>query len=104
MRPTPLQVADIESVLGAAVAGMLALELAVRLFLGLAFSSAATCASVSTRPPCALLASSALSRFIVSRVMAQPHAAHAAGETTSPSKGGAAQSRCGRSRRAQQPQ
>jgi hypothetical protein len=37
-------------------------------FSVLAFSSAATCASVSTRPSCALLASSALSRlFMVSR-------------------------------------
>ena len=35
MRPDPLQVADIEGVLGAAVAGMLALELAMGLLLGL---------------------------------------------------------------------
>ena len=35
MRPNPLQIADIEGVLGAAVTWMLALELAVRLLLGL---------------------------------------------------------------------
>src|SRR3954470_24496759 len=45
--PDPLHVADIECVLGAAIARMLALELAMRLLLGLSFSSATTCASVS---------------------------------------------------------
>src|SRR4051794_168572 len=63
--PDPLHIADIERVLGAAIARMLALELAMRLFLVLAFSSATTCASVSTRPSWALLASSALSRLVM---------------------------------------
>ena len=48
--PDPLQIADVERVLGAAVPGMLALELAMGLLLILAFSSAANSASVSTRP------------------------------------------------------
>jgi hypothetical protein len=62
--PNALQVADIERILGAAIARMLALELAVGFLLGLGLSSATTCASVSTK----LLASSALSRlFMVSR-------------------------------------
>src|SRR3984893_18521775 len=66
--PDPLQIADIERMLGAAVARMLALEFAMASFSVLAFSSATSWASVRTRPSWALLASSALSRlFMVSR-------------------------------------
>jgi hypothetical protein len=63
--PKRLQVADIERILGPAITRMLALELPWASFSVLAFSSAASCASVSTRPSCALLASSALSRFFM---------------------------------------
>ena len=55
----------IESVLGAAIIGTFALELAVDLFSVLAFSSATTWASVRTKPSCAIRASSALSRVLV---------------------------------------
>src|SRR5215211_7116882 len=66
--PDPLHVADVERVLGAAVARALALELAVASFSVLAFSKAASWPSVSTRPSWATLVSSALRRFfIVSR-------------------------------------
>ena len=64
----PLQVADIEGVLRAAVARDSLSNSPVSLLLGLAFSSATSWASVRTRPSSALLASSALSRlFMVSR-------------------------------------
>ena len=65
--PDALERADIERVLGYAVIRALTLELAVRLLVELGLSSAATCASVGTRPSCALLASSAFSRFFPSR-------------------------------------
>src|ERR1700737_419538 len=65
--PDPLQIANIERVLGAAVARMLALKFAMGLLLGLGLF-ATSWASVSTRPSWALLASRALSRlFMVSR-------------------------------------
>src|SRR2546430_12807524 len=66
--PDPLQIANIERVLGAAVARRLALKFAMRLFSVLAFPSATSWTSVSPRPSWALLASRALSRlFLVSR-------------------------------------
>ena len=47
----PLEIADVERVLGPAIARMLAFELAVSLLFSVfAFSSATTWASVSTRP------------------------------------------------------
>src|SRR4051794_28087012 len=57
--PNPLQVADVERVLGPAVARALALELAVRFLSVLAFSSAASWLSLRTKPSWATLASSA---------------------------------------------
>src|SRR5262249_16465452 len=80
-----LQIADIEGVLSAAVTRMLALELAVRLLLGLGLFQRDDLRLVSTRPSWALLASSALSRFFIflrywrSRTQRTP-----AGETMSP--------------------
>ena len=45
-----LQIADVEGVLGAAVAGMLALEFAMRFLLGLGLFQRNDLASVSTMP------------------------------------------------------
>jgi hypothetical protein len=51
----------------------------------LAFSSATTCASVSAKPSCALLASSALSRFAMVSSSRRCHTQRTpAGETVSP--------------------
>jgi hypothetical protein len=61
--PHPFQRVDVECVLRHPVAWALALELAVCLLVESAFSSAATCASVTTKSSCAL--SSCF--FIVSR-------------------------------------
>ncbi len=58
---------------------MFALELTMRPFSVLALSSAMTCASVSTKPSWALLASSALSRFFMDPSRGAAHAAHASG-------------------------
>src|SRR6516165_1166994 len=80
-----LQVADIERILGAAVPGCSLSNSPCASFSVLAFSSATTCASVSTRPSWALLASSALSRFfIVSRLWHSHTQRTPAGETVSP--------------------
>ena len=80
-----LQIVDVERVLGALIARMLALESPCASLLGLGFSSATTCASVSTRPSWALLASSALSRlFMVSRSWRSQTQRTPAGETVSP--------------------
>src|SRR5579872_5791121 len=66
--PDPLHGADVERVLGAAIARAFALEFACASFSLLAFSSAASWLSVRTRPSWATLASRAFSRFfIVSR-------------------------------------
>src|ERR1700752_4373779 len=76
-----LQVADIECILRAAIARMLALELA----MGLLFRRAVSWASVSTRPSWALLASKALSRlFMFSRSWRSHTQRTPAGETVSP--------------------
>jgi hypothetical protein len=63
--PNPLQRADIEGVLGTAIAGAFAVEFAVGFLLGLGLLQAVTWASVSTSPSCAILASSAFSRFLM---------------------------------------
>ena len=68
--PDPLQIANIECVLGAAVARTLALKFAMGLLLGLGLfqRDELGLGSVRTRPSWALLASRALSRlFMVSR-------------------------------------
>src|SRR5271166_253567 len=99
-----LHVADVESVLRAAIAGALAFELTsgdvsikLRLrsltspspcasFSVLAFSKATTCASVKIRPSCATLASRALRRFfIVSRSCRCQTPRTPAGEIENPS-------------------
>ena len=54
------QRADVKRIPRAAVAGALTFELAMCSLSVFAFSSAATCASVSTKPSCALLASRTL--------------------------------------------
>src|ERR1700732_4548366 len=66
--PDPLQIANIERVLGAAVAWMLALKFAMASFSALAFSSAASWLSVRMKRSCAIFASSAFKRsFMVVR-------------------------------------
>src|SRR3954468_18342273 len=77
--PDPLHGPDIECVLGA-LSNSPCVSFSV-----LAFSSATTCASVSTSPSCALLASSALSRlFMVSRSWRSHTQRTPAGDTVSP--------------------
>src|SRR5262249_56561958 len=63
--PDALQGADIKRVLRPAIAGALALELAVRSLSALAFSRAASCASVNRMPSCAAFASSAFRRSFI---------------------------------------
>ena len=80
MRPTPLQGADVERVLGAAVAGALALELAVRFLLGLGLLQGG---QLTLREHQALLRHLGLERLEALlhglEVMALPHSAHARG-------------------------
>ena len=78
--PDALQRADIEGVLGPAIARALALELAVRLLVGLGLLQRGDLRlGQQDQPSCATLASSALSRCFMGQVVALPHAAHAGG-------------------------
>src|SRR5262249_46325588 len=80
-----LQIADIEGVLGAAVTWMLALELAVRLLLGLGLFQRDDLRLGQHQALLGALASSALSRlFIVSRSWRSHTQRTPAGETVSP--------------------
>ena len=64
MRPTPFMCADIEGVLGAAIAGTFALELAVDLLLGLGLLQRHDLGFGEDKALLAILASSALSRVL----------------------------------------
>src|SRR3982074_2965991 len=76
--PDPLQIANIERVLGAAVARMLALKFAMDSFSVLAFSSATSWASVRTRPCLGALGLQCFEPLVHGlEVMTLPHATHA---------------------------
>jgi hypothetical protein len=84
--PYALEIADVEGILGTAVARCSLSNSPWASFSALALSSATTCASVSTRPSWALLASKALSRFfMVSRSWRSHTQRTPAGETVIPS-------------------
>src|SRR5208337_1786614 len=81
----PLHIAHIEGVLGAAIAGVLAFELAMGFFSDLAFSKAASWASVRMTPSWATLASKAFRRFFMVSKSWRCHTQRTpAGDTVSP--------------------
>ena len=80
MRPDPLHGADIEGVLGAAVARTLALELAMRLLLTLGFLKRGELALGQHQAFLGHLRLERLEPLLHGlKVMALPHAAHACG-------------------------
>src|SRR5579863_4302824 len=83
--PNPLHVADIERILGAAVARMLALELAVGFLFGLGFLQRDDLRLGQHQAVLRALGFQRLEPLGHGlQVVAQPHAAHAGGDTASP--------------------